>query len=206
MLKAIIFDVGGVLIQTHNRIERDKWAMKFGLTPQEFENFIFNGESGRQAQLGQKSSTAHWQWLGEHFKLDTSQLTTMRHDFFVGDRLNDPLLEYIKRLHQFKNSNYRLAILSNFGDDARHVWTDVYHFSHYFDSLIISSEVGLMKPDPRIYHLAVQSLGVQPNESLFIDDFVENIVGAKKEGLQTIHFINTATVLPQLTEMIKIMS
>ena len=53
MVKAIIFDVGGVLIRTHSWAGREKWAARLGMDARDFENFVFSGESGRQAQLGQ---------------------------------------------------------------------------------------------------------------------------------------------------------
>lgn len=198
MLKAIIFDVGGVLIRTRNRTGREKWARKLGMDAWEFENFIFSGESGRQAQLGQKSYKEHWRWLGEHFELDAATLAAMRRDFFAGDALNESLVDYIQRLRQ---ADYRTGILSNFGDDARHVWTEVYPFIQYFDGIVISAEVGVMKPDPTIYHMAAESVGVDVQEALFIDDFVENVEGAKKVGMQALHYADPDEVLQKLMSM-----
>lgn len=184
-LKAIIFDVGGVLIRTHSRAGREKWAAKLGLAPWEFEEFVFSGESGRQAQMGQKTSATHWRWLGDYFQLPEAELTQMRRDFFAGDTINEPLVEHIKRL---RLAGYRTGLLSNFTDSARRVWTEVYPFIDYFDGIVISAEVGLMKPDPKIYCLAAESVGVQVTEVLFVDDFAENIEGAKAVGMQTLHF------------------
>lgn len=198
MLKAIIFDVGGVLIRTHNWDGRHKWAVRFGLETAEFERFVFNDESGRQAQLGQKTEKMHWQWLRDYFKLDEAGLAEMRRDFFAGDRLNEPWVEYIKRL---RRAGYRTALLSNFGDNARRLWTEVYPFIEYFDGVIISAEVGLMKPDPKIYHLALESAGVKPEEALFIDDFIENIEGARAVGLSTIHFTDPDRAYQQLAAL-----
>jgi putative hydrolase of the HAD superfamily len=48
--------------------------------------------------------------------------------------------------------------------------------------------VGIAKPDPRIYHLALDGMGVAANEAVFIDDFEKNIDGARAVGMQTIHF------------------
>jgi epoxide hydrolase-like predicted phosphatase len=185
IIKAVIFDVGGVLIRTQSRVGREKWAARLGMDSWEFENLVFNGESGRQAQVGQKTCTAHWQWLGEHFRLAEADLAEMRRDFFAGDFLNEPLLAQIKRLRQ---DGFRTGLLSNFADDARQLWTEVYPFIEYFDGVIISCEVGIMKPDPRIYRLAAESLGVRAEEALFIDDFIENVEGARRAGMRALHF------------------
>jgi putative hydrolase of the HAD superfamily len=197
-LKAIIFDVGGVLIVTHNRAGREKWAARFGLDPWAFENFVFSGESGSQMQLGQKSTAAHWQWLGQHFGLSQIELKEMHRDFFAGDRLNQALVAYVKLLRQ---AGYKTGILSNFGDEARQLWTDTYPFIEHFDGLVISAEVGLMKPHPHIYHLAANSLGVAPAEAVFVDDFVENIEGARRVGMQAIHYTGADGVITQLEQL-----
>src|SRR5262245_60360572 len=103
----------------------------------------------------------------------------MQRDFFAGDSLNELLLDHIKRLRQ---AGYRTGLLSNFADDARRLWSEVYPFIDYFDGVVISCEIGLMKPEPQVYILAAQSLGVEPQEALFIDDFIENVVGARQVG------------------------
>lgn len=196
LVKAVIFDVGGVLIRTHSRAGREKWAGRVRMSPAEFERFVFNGESGRQAQLGQKTNEAHWRWLGDYFSLDEASLAEMRRDFFAGDALNESLVAYIKRL---RPAGYRTGLLSNFTDSARRVWTEVYPFIQYFDGVVISAEVGLMKPDPKIYHLAVESVGVPAPEALFVDDFIENIEGAKAVGMQALHFTDPEAAQRQLT-------
>jgi epoxide hydrolase-like predicted phosphatase len=168
------------------------------MDPWEFENLVFNGESGRQAQLGQKSFQAHWLWLREQFGLNEAGLADMRRDFFAGDHLNEPLLEQIKRLRQ---AGYRTGLLSNLADDARQLWSEVYPFIEFFDGVVISCEVGIMKPDPRVYQLAAESLGVRPEEAVFIDDFIENVEGARRAGMQAIHFIDPVLAQRQLTEL-----
>ena len=169
MLKEVILDVGGVLIRTQSRLGRESWAARFGMDSWDFENFVFRSESGRQSELGQKSVEAHWQWLGQHFNLDDPSLAEMRRDFYAGDVLNEPLLAYVERLRQ---AGYRTGLLSNFGDNARQLWTETYPLIAHFDGLIISSEVGIMKPDPEIYYLAANSVQAAPEAVLFIDDFV----------------------------------
>ena len=198
ILKAVIFDVGGVFIRTHSRAGREKWAVKFGLDPGKFENFVFSAESGRQARLGQKTSAAHWRWLGDYFGLTEKELVELQRDFFAGDSFNKPLLEQMIRL---RKAGYRTGLLSNFWDSARQFWAEVYPFAENFDDIVISAEVGLMKPDPQVYHLAARRLGVMPAETLFVDDFIENIAGARVIGMQTLHFSDPEAAQRELAGM-----
>src|SRR5262245_4122753 len=64
----------------------------------------------------------------------------------------------------------------------------------WFDAVIVSSEVGCSKPDPAIYRICIDRLGVPPAESLFVDDRAENIAAAQALGLQTLHFTDEASV------------
>ena len=198
MLEAIIFDVGGVLIRTQSRAGRETWAKTLGLDAWDFEQLVFNSDSGRQAQLGQKSIETHWQWLGQQLGLSSADLAQMRRDFFAGDELDQALVAYVQRLRQ---AGYRTGLLSNYADDARPLWTEVYPFIDYFDGVVISSEVGLMKPDPKIYYLAADSVEVSPAEALFIDDFIENVEGARRVGMQALHFKDPELVRKQLVDL-----
>lgn len=198
MLKAIIFDVGGVFIRTHSRLGREKWAARLKLDAWEFENFVFGGESGRQAQLGQKTSAAHWRWLGDYYGLTEAELAELQRDFFAGDSFNEPLLEQVVRLRQ---AGYRTSLLSNFWDSARQFWTEIYPFVENFDDIVISAEVGLMKPNPQLYHLAARRLGILPVEALFIDDSAENIAGARAAGMQGLHFADPKAAQRELARI-----
>jgi epoxide hydrolase-like predicted phosphatase len=198
MVKAIIFDVGGVLIRTHSWAGREKWAARLGMDAREFEDFVFSGESGRQAQLGQISSAEHWAWLADHFDLDQTGIAELRRDFFSGDRLDESLVAYIKRLRQ---AGYRTGLLSNAGSEARHLLSGDYPIIDHFDGVIISAEVGVMKPAPKIYQLAAQSVGVEPEAALFVDDVPANVEGARAVGMQAIHFTDPKLARQQLGEI-----
>ena len=58
----------------------------------------------------------------------------------------------------------------------------------YFDSIVLSSDVGLMKPDVRIYELSASQLGVEPAECVFVDDLQKNVDGAINAGMQAIKY------------------
>ena len=198
MLKAVIFDMGGVLVRTHSRAGREQWAERLGLDSWELENLVFNGDSGRQVQLGQKSAESHWRELGKQFGLTEAELAELRHDFFAGDALDESLLAYVDRLRE---AGYRTGLLSNAGDDVRRVLTVRFPVIDYFDGVVISAEVGLMKPDPQIYRLAADSVGVKLAESLFVDDFIENVEGARQVGMQAIHYTHPAKTQRELVEL-----
>jgi putative hydrolase of the HAD superfamily len=70
-----------------------------------------------------------------------------------------------------------------------------------FDVSVISGEVGMHKPQPEIYELAIEQLGVEPSECAFIDDLVENCEGAEAVGMTAVRHRHPADTLGRLTEL-----
>ena len=91
----------------------------------------------------------------------------------------------LKTLKKLKKK-YRLILLSN--TDVKHVGFIKQKFPEifFFDDYVLSYEVGLMKPDPRIYEIALEKAKARVGECLFIDDLEENIEAAAEMGIQTI--------------------
>jgi putative hydrolase of the HAD superfamily len=80
------------------------------------------------------------------------------------------------------------AILSNMGDDVLASVEREFDWIHRFDVLVWSCQVGVVKPDPAIYRHTLTELGVEPEEALFIDDKIANIVTARALGMKAIEF------------------
>jgi len=96
----------------------------------------------------------------------------------------------IKVLDKLKGQNYECFVLSNWSAETFIGMVDDYPFLKLFDGLLISGEDKLMKPDSAIYELAIHRFKLIPNETVFIDDKLENIEAAKNLNLQTIHLVD----------------
>jgi epoxide hydrolase-like predicted phosphatase len=148
------------------------------------EEFIFGGESGKQAQSGEITVQQHWENLRRQINYSLQEFSVLLDEFFAQDELDQAMMEYVRKLHQ----TYKTALLSNAWDDLRQVITEKWHFEDVFDAMIISAEVRLTKPDPRIFQLALERLGVKADQAIFVDDMQRNVEGAKAVGLQAIQF------------------
>lgn len=199
-LAAIVCDVGGVLIRTHDWTARIHWAERLGLPMAALESLVFNGDSGRQAQLGRKSAAEHWAWLGAHFGLSSGELHQFYQDFFAGDRLNE---EFLAFLASQRRKGIKLGLLSNYFDDARAFWAARYGLPAAVDNLVISAEVGVMKPDPAIYSTCLEALGLEAAEVLFFDDHEPNVDGARNVGMHAAHFTTTALAIATIEEHLR---
>lgn len=102
-------------------------------------------------------------------------------DWYCGE-LDLELIGYVANLRP----RYATAILSNSADGARREEQARYSFTDLFDAIIYSHEVGLAKPDRRIYALLCGELSVEPNELIFVDDVRENVDAAVQFGIHAV--------------------
>lgn len=193
-IRAVIFDFGGVLVRTEDDSGRRRWEERLGLPRRGLERLVFESDVSVQAMLGQVPEEAVWQNVARVLHLSAAELAELRRDFWAGDRLDPRLFAFLSSLRP----RYRTGLLSNAWGSARTVFTGKYGLGQVLDVLVISAEEGVVKPEARIYHIALERLGVRPEEAVFIDDMEENVVGAQKVGLHGIHFRGTDQAIAEV--------
>jgi epoxide hydrolase-like predicted phosphatase len=198
LIRAVIFDMGGVLVRTEDPGPRGRLAERLQLSPAELSALVFDSDSSVQATVGKITAQAHWEAVRQALKLSAEEFPSVPEYFWGGDRLDTGLVDYLRALRP----RYRTALLSNAWDDLRAYLVDLWKIVDAFDELIISAEVGLAKPDPQIYRLAVERLGVAPEEAVFVDDFPANVEGARAAGLYAIQFRNREQALADLEALL----
>ncbi len=196
MHRAVIVDFGGVLVRSEDPAPREQLARELGMTVQELEALIFASDLSLRAQRGEIPEPVFWQAIGERLGIRSPEgIQQVRRRFFAGDRLNEPL---IHALRQWKG-RAALGLISNAWSGLREVLRQL-GLLDLFDEVLISAEVGLLKPDHRIYRLALDRLGIPPQAAAFVDDLPENVQAARELGLYGIHFRETAEAMRQLEE------
>ena len=103
---------------------------------------------------------------------------------------------------KIKSSGYPCYVLSNWSDETYEGMEDQHPFLKEFDDKIISGREFLVKPDPEIYKLAISRFNLIPEQTLFIDDRIENIEAAQSLGFQTIHLTDPLTIKSQIANHI----
>ena len=89
-------------------------------------------------------------------------------------------------LSQFKSRDLRMGVISNWDNGARSL-LQRHDLAKYFDSCIISAEVGINKPDPAIFQLAVQQANVEPHRCLYVgDNYYDDAVGSRRAGMHAV--------------------
>ena len=181
-IRAVLFDVGGVLVRTFDQSGRRQWEARLGLPPGGAEAIVLNSPMGHSAQRGEIGDAALWDWVAGRLALG-AELAAFRADFWRGDRVDERLVGLIRRLRP----RYQTAVISNATDGLR-ATLDAYGLLGEFDVVVGSAYEGIMKPHPDIYQRALQRLGRAAAEALFIDDAPANVAGAVAVGLNAILF------------------
>ena len=192
-IKNIFIDFGGVLVRTEDKLPRTRAAAKINLSVRDLEKVIFGSESGLRASLGEIPEEAHWQEVANALRVKRDKADEITKEFFAGDRVDVTWLNALRK----QRPEHKVALISNAWSGLRAFITRE-GFADVFDHMIISAEVGIMKPDPRIYLLALEELNAKGDESVFIDDMLANVEGARSVGMKGIHFTEPDRALQEL--------
>ena len=182
MKQTIIFDLGGVLIDWNPR-----YLYRKIFPDREEMEFFLKAVCSREW---------HVQMDGEKSFNDAIQELIPRHPEYADqikayfsrweEMIHGHIPESVDILEEVKGAGYPLAALSNWSAETFPIVNAKYEFLDWFDTQIISGQVGLVKPDPDIYHLTLCQVDRDPEECLFIDDVKENIKTAAEIGIETI--------------------
>jgi len=198
LIKAVIWDIGGVLVRTEDPAPRGELAAELGVTRDDLVELVFGGKQGRRAQLGELTQAEIWGYVRSVLKIPPGKHPDLSERFFGGDVLDTELVDFIHTL----KPRYKIGIISN-------AWSKLptllkrWGIFEVFDVVIGSGDEGIMKPDPGIFQLATERLAVAPGEAVFVDDFIENIEGARKFGMQGIHFQSREQVIRDLQSLLE---
>lgn len=190
-IKAIIFDLGGVILRTEDQAPRTALGARHGLSYYDLSMQVFDGPESRTAQVGGMSSGEFWNAASAKYDMERAAFMD---EFFRGDQLDHELITTIRSFR----GKYKTALLSNAFDDLRGLIENDWKFHDAFDVIVVSAEVKMMKPDPRIYTHTIGLLGVKPAEAAFIDDVPANIDAAHRVGLHGVRFSSRQQALSDL--------
>ena len=193
-VKAVVFDIGGVLEVTPSTGMTGKWEHELGLDHGELaERLTEVTEAGAIGVISEEEVHVR---IGEILGLDQARVTDFMADVWTEylGTLNTELAAYFTGLRP----RYKTAIISNSFVGARHREQARYGFEDITDLIIYSHEVGMSKPDPRIYELTCERLRVRPEEMIFLDDVPLFAEAAQRAGLQAILFTANAHAIAEI--------
>ena len=186
-IKNIIFDLGGVLIDWNPRylynrlLKNDQQKIDYFLTSICSQTWNEEQDKGRSFDEGVAI-------LSEQYP-DFTELIQAYHIHW-GDMLGAVISETLEILKQLRKSSYQLYALTNWSKEKFPFALEKFDFLQWFKEIMVSGEVHLKKPDPKIYALLFEKCDIVPEESLFIDDSFKNIEISRTLGMPGIVFEN----------------
>jgi putative hydrolase of the HAD superfamily len=188
MIKALIFDYGGVLSLPQDKSCIKKMQEVCNIPP---DIFIFEYNKYRpEYNRGTISGFEYWTSI---LKSSNSETTSeiiralIEEDVKSWTQINPTILNWAKRLKQF---SYRTAILSDMTEDTLGYIMKNFSWISVFDVRTFSCKLGMTKPEPTIYYYCLNELKIKPEDGLFIDDDIGNVKAAEELGMKGIHYEN----------------
>lgn len=192
VIRAVIFDLGGVLASLGDPRVHRQWESRLGLP----EGGLFRALSGnpvaRRALIGQATTDElRADWM-RRLSVTPDELEDLLGDVWE-DEFDQELLAYIRSLRP----RYRTGLISNAPADTRKQVKD--HINDdTFDLILFSGEEGMCKPDPEIYRRGLDRLGLAPEETIFVDDSTENVEAARAMGMHAMLFTDSRQVREEI--------
>lgn len=185
-IKAIIFDLGGVLLdwnplalyQKHFPHLSDDEIRAF-FEEVNFSAWNLEQDRGRPFDEGVADLSARFP--------HRAALIRAYHEHWP-DCIGGPIDGTARILEQFSGNGLKIIGLTNFSGEKLALTRPKFPFFQHFDDVIVSSEVKLIKPDPAIYRLTLERINCQAGECVFVDDSLPNIEMARQLGFHAIHF------------------
>ncbi len=190
---AIISDFGGVLtspllgsfqaFQRSSGISLEELGTAMAaIGTQRGINPLFDLETGRMSEAEFLSSIGHQ--LSEQLQRPV-RLDGFGETYFAGLEPNEPMIDYMREL---RRRGYKLGICTNNVREWERLWRAMLPVDEIFDVVVDSAFVGTRKPEPRIYELTLERLGVGAGAALLIDDVEINCRAARELGMRAIWF------------------
>lgn len=192
MVKACIFDWGGVLIDNPHKGFIRYYSEKLHTSHDELGRVL--PLLGKEYSLG-LSENEFWKKVYAQLSIDPAiPFPSWRDSLPIIFREKKKVIDTICKL---RAKGKKIALLSNTEIPTAHYFPTT-PYAHLFDVTVFSCVEKIAKPDPRIYEISLQKLGVSPSETVFIDDNKQNVEAAEKLGMTGIVFDDEDNVVKQL--------
>ena len=198
MIRAVVFDIGGVLEITPDLGVDRRWETRLGLSAGEINARLRDVWEG--GSIGAITLDDVHEALKDRLGLDDEKLALFMADVwreYVGTA-NTELIEYARRLRP----RYRTGIVSSSFVGAREREQAAYGFEDLVEEIVYSHEAGFNKPDPRIYALICTRLNVPPGEMIFLDDVEACVAGARDAGIHAVRYQDNAQAIAEIEKLL----
>jgi putative hydrolase of the HAD superfamily len=197
--RGLILDFGGV-VTTDLFAELSAFCVREGLDPGAFVRVLRDEPEGRRALKAVEAGKIPQR----EFEVSTGRLLGVDDHGLLARALGGlrPRPEVLDLVRRTRAAGIRVGLLSNSWGDGDYDPYDGYDLDSIFDAVVISGDTGTRKPDPAIYLIAADQLGVPPGECVLADDMAANLPAAEELGMATVHFTSPAEGISEISRLL----
>jgi putative hydrolase of the HAD superfamily len=198
VIRAVIFDFGRVISAQKPMILFRRYEEDLGLPPGALNRIMFGSDIWTDVLVGRRTADDYWREIGPALGLHSDEaLAAFRSRYHADESINGGVLDLMQRLF----GRYKLAVLSN-APPGLTGWLADWQILDLFDVVVCSGDEGVAKPDPAVFHLVLERLGIAPQEGIFIDDSLGHVEAARALGLFGIHFTTAEALVSELDRLL----
>ena len=199
-IKAIIFDLGGVLVFYDHMLAAKPMAKLTGISLKKiFRLLSSSGENSKFSNLVEKGANSQVYWKEAAKELGVKELPYKKCNY-LWDRIFWPNKRLFAILPKLKKK-YKIGLISNLGKVHKKTVSEKYKLVKLIDYPVYSCDIKLRKPNQKVYKICLSRLKCFPQEVIFIDDIPKNIKSARKLGINSILFKTNKQLFKQLKQL-----
>jgi putative hydrolase of the HAD superfamily len=195
-IRALLFDLGGVWLQAGHFSEREAWAAAHGMDGDQLLRAYLDA-IGAGWEGGRSEEEIHDRLL-ETCGVDRSELSALLQALHAHEMLDPTLTEFIAA----HRPTHKIGVITNAGPSARRALCERFALDTLADVIVVSAELGVSKPHPRIYEETTRLLEVEPSECAFVDDKAPNVDAARRLGMFGVQYQSSDQVCRELQELL----
>ena len=198
MIKAIVWDLEGVILHTNDVDISTSVARRLGVQASDVEQ-VFNSKINDDVDRGEFTHDEFWNLFLQQLNLPREykkHLEAFFHnDFVIDEKVVEDIREY--------RMIYRTGLLTNFSDAARPMLEgNKWNVENAFDEMVVSCEIKMIKPEAGIYQYILGKLNCEAQEAIFIDDKPINVEGARAIGMHAFQYTDRHTMNDEISRIV----
>ena len=179
-IKAVVFDLDGVYFENGTESFVNALKRNYGLGQNKIEEIYFYSDEIKKLKRGQISSADFWRFAVSQWGIDATRKELVEM-MLAGYSIHEQTMAYVVKLRE---AGVKTAVCTNNFSDRLEGLKEKFGLGCHFDTIVSSHELGVTKPDSRIFHHLAGKLGLPPNRIVMSDDKQSNIVALRALGFE----------------------
>jgi epoxide hydrolase-like predicted phosphatase len=197
LIKGIIFDIGGVIVEVRIKSFLEHFVKKTGFSKEQLYSMIMLGGEWEKFEKGLMKEEELKEKIEKEHGIKPELMEKMADDWRSTLRPVPETIDMVKKL----KGRYKLFALSNVDEITTKQCFERFRFYNHFDGVLLSWKIHMRKPEPEIYEYTLKQMELRPEETVFIDNYPPNLPEARRMGIHTILYKNPGQLKKDLEKL-----